>query len=143
LNNYTTVIFSDQRWKNIVGDFQIPSQFKRVKYVFLYINGPSANTDILIDDSKLTVLPKDENWKKKADSMIEKIRKRDVTIKYEIFSRNILQPIFLVTTLTLWRVGTLRACLNVLMLSQYFRCLARHNNQSCRNAGHNFFEVYM
>jgi hypothetical protein len=83
LNNYITVFFSDQSWKNIVADFQIPSQFKRVKYVFLYINGPNANTDILIDDSKLTVLPKDENWKKKADRMIEKIRKRDVTIKYD------------------------------------------------------------
>ena len=45
------------------------------------MNGPSANIDILIDDSKLTVLPKDKNWKKKANSMIEKIRKRNVTIK--------------------------------------------------------------
>jgi hypothetical protein len=59
----------------------VPRLFKRVKYVFLYIKGPSANIDIIIDDSKLTVLPKDENWKKKADSTIEKIRKRNVTIE--------------------------------------------------------------
>jgi hypothetical protein len=59
----------------------VPRLFKRVKYVFLYIKGPNANVDILIDDSKLAVLPKDENWKKKADSMIEKIRKRNVTIQ--------------------------------------------------------------
>ena len=47
----------------------------------MYIKGPRANTDIIIDDSKLRALPKDENWKKKADSMIEKIRKRNVKIK--------------------------------------------------------------
>ena len=73
---------SDKGWQEWNAQFFLPSHKKGFKYVQILFKGPKHHVDIVIDDMVLEELPLEKDWLQAVKARTEKLRKRDVTIRY-------------------------------------------------------------
>ncbi|XP_064610905.1 uncharacterized protein LOC135475094 [Liolophura sinensis] len=73
-------------WQRLAGDVHIPLDKNRgaVKSAWIRIDGPDAKVGYLVDDTSLTLVQEDSNWRTQADYRIELFRKSPVTLKVQI-----------------------------------------------------------
>ena len=73
---------SDKGWQEWNAQFFLPSHKKGFRYVQILFKGPKHHVDIVIDDMVLEELPLEKDWLQAVKARTEKLRKRDVTIRY-------------------------------------------------------------
>ena len=74
------LITTDKGWTYWSTQFHLVD-YPVFDYVILYFKGPPSHVDILIDDVKVTPIPRFMNWRQYFGDRIEDVRKRDVVLR--------------------------------------------------------------
>ena len=73
-------LFLDTGWQFWNSQFFLP-KYSNYSSIYLYFQGPEKHVDILIDDMKLTEIPRYQNFNALSDREIEIFRTRNVTVR--------------------------------------------------------------